>query len=112
MWAVGISNASLGQFDHRNGSMLQDWLVNEYAGSAATGLANPNIDGSVGWLGACRHIQILNSFLPFFGTNRLSASLLMTDGVLGPLRKTTTQSGIWAFLLMKSRRSMPDGQQT
>ena len=39
------SNATLGQFDHRNGSMLQDWLVNEYAGSAATGLANPNIDG-------------------------------------------------------------------
>ena len=25
--------------------MLQDWLVNEYAGGAATGLANPNIDG-------------------------------------------------------------------
>ena len=23
-------------FDHRNGSMLQDWLVNEYAGGAAT----------------------------------------------------------------------------
>ena len=32
-------------FDHRNGTMLQAWLVSEYAGSAATGLANPNIDG-------------------------------------------------------------------
>lgn len=32
-------------FDHRNGSMLQQWLVDEYAGGAATGLANPNIDG-------------------------------------------------------------------
>jgi len=31
-------------YDHRNGSMLQDWLVEVYAGGA-TGLANPNVDG-------------------------------------------------------------------
>ena len=32
-------------FDHRNGSMLTKWLVEEYMGSAVTGLGNPNVDG-------------------------------------------------------------------
>jgi len=31
-------------FDHRNGSMLQEWLVNEYIGGAA-GLGSPDIHG-------------------------------------------------------------------
>lgn len=32
-------------FDHRNGSMLTKWLLEEYLGSEAVGLANPNVDG-------------------------------------------------------------------
>jgi hypothetical protein len=32
-------------FDHRNGSMLTKWLLEEYMGSDLTGLRNPNIDG-------------------------------------------------------------------
>ena len=32
-------------FDHRNGSMLTKWLVEEYMGNNLTGLGNPNIDG-------------------------------------------------------------------
>lgn len=32
-------------FDHRNGSMLTKWLLEEYLGSNVTGLSNPNIDG-------------------------------------------------------------------
>jgi hypothetical protein len=32
-------------FDHRNGTMLTKWLLEEYMGSNVTGLGNPNIDG-------------------------------------------------------------------
>lgn len=32
-------------WDHRNGSMLQDFLVNDFVLNAKTGLQNPNIDG-------------------------------------------------------------------
>ena len=32
-------------FDHRNGSMLTKWLVEEYMGSDSRGLGNPNVDG-------------------------------------------------------------------
>ena len=32
-------------WDHRNGSMLEDFLINEFVLNPRTGLGNPNIDG-------------------------------------------------------------------
>ena len=32
-------------WDHRNGSMLQDFLINEFVLNPRTGLGNPNVDG-------------------------------------------------------------------
>ena len=32
-------------FDHRNGSMLREWLVDEYVMGKENGAGNPNISG-------------------------------------------------------------------
>ncbi len=39
--------------DHRNGSMLRDWLVKEFIGNNKTGLGNPNVDGACMILCGC-----------------------------------------------------------
>ena len=55
------------RWNHANGSMLRDFLVNTYVGGAS-GLANPNIDGVFlddGW-GSVRRHDIAAIWVAFF----------------------------------------------
>jgi len=44
-WPNSLRAFLIRQWDHRNGSMLRDFLVNEFVLNADTGLGNANISG-------------------------------------------------------------------